>query len=86
MLADLGLRADAREGDTVTLTPAGLEPIVGVIDYLADGYFGVRADDALYRFYRGFYGPGLGHHVFTAGADRAALEAGWHAWLEGSVA
>ncbi len=86
MLADLGIPEDAVEGDSVTLTPNGRTPITGVIDYLADGYLGVRADDALYRFYRGFFGPGLGHHVFTDGADRAELEAGWLAWLERAVA
>ena len=85
MLADLGLPADAAQGDTVTLTPSGREPITGVVDYLADGYLGVRTDDALYRFYRGFYGPGLGHHIFTEGADRAALDAEWLAWLESAV-
>jgi uncharacterized protein YndB with AHSA1/START domain len=86
MQADLGLPAETAEGDRVTLTPTGFAPIAGVIDYLADGYLGVRTDDALYRFYRGFFGPGLGHHVFTDGADRARLEAEWQAWLGGAVA
>ena len=86
MRADLGLPAETAEGDRVTLTPTGFAPIAGVIDYLADGYLGVRAADALYRFYRGFFGPGLGHHVFTDGADRAQLEAEWQGWLEGAVA
>ncbi len=82
MLADLGVPDGAAEGDEVTLTPSGRAPITGVIDYLVDGYLGVRTEDALYRFYRGFFGPGLGHHIFTPGADRTELDAEWLGWLE----
>lgn len=86
MLADLGVPDDAAVGDPVTLTPSGREPIAGVVDFVSDDNLGVTSDDGLYRFYRGFFGPGLGHHVFVDRSEGPALEADWHAWLERATA
>ncbi len=55
----LGLSAQTGEGDSVRLTPKGLEPIDGVIDYLRPNFIGVRTAGALYRFFgrNAFGGP-----------------------------
>ncbi|HMJ36708.1 MAG TPA: SRPBCC domain-containing protein [Baekduia sp.] len=80
----LGLAGDVAAGDRVRLTPAGLEPIDGVVDYATHAFLGVRSADALYRVYgRDAWGypVGVAHHLFAAGADRAAGEQAWSDWL-----
>jgi uncharacterized protein YndB with AHSA1/START domain len=76
----LGLPDDVAVGDKVTLTPAGMAPIEGVVDYTTPAFLGVRAEDALYRFYgRDFWGwpVGVAHHFFGTDAAPAA----WSTWL-----
>ncbi|MFE0145755.1 SRPBCC domain-containing protein [Nonomuraea sp. NPDC059007] len=83
--AALGLPAEVEAGDRVRLTPAGLTPIDGVVDYATPAFLGVRSDDALYRFYgRDVWGwpVGVAHHLF-AGGDSSA---DWNAWLVKEVA
>jgi len=49
----------------------------------------VRSADALYRFYgRDAWGwpVGVAHHLFADGADAAASERAWSAWLDGVFA
>lgn len=85
----LGLADDVTVGDRVRLTPAGLEPIDGVVDYATSAFLGVRSDDALYRVYgRDAWGypVGVAHHLFADGADRAAGERAWSDWLRGVFA
>jgi uncharacterized protein YndB with AHSA1/START domain len=85
----LGLQDDLAAGDRVRLTPVGLEPIAGVVDYATHAFLGIRSADALYRFYgRDAWGWPLsvGHHLFGAGADQAASERAWSAWLDGVFA
>ena len=82
----LGCPADVAVGDHVRLTPAGLDPIQGVVDYLTPAFLGVRTPDALYRFYgRDAWGwpVGVAHHRFGGGADAAATTAAWQSWLTG---
>src|SRR4051794_27478337 len=65
----LGLADDVVAGDPVTLTPEGLEPIEGVVDYATGPFLGIRGADALYRVYGrdAWGGPvGLAHHLFGA--------------------
>jgi hypothetical protein len=77
----LGLDGPPTEGDKVRLTPEGLDPVEGVVDWVSADAFGVRADDALYRFIRGFDGSvALGHHLY-ADVDAQQVEAAWQAWL-----
>jgi uncharacterized protein YndB with AHSA1/START domain len=85
----LGLNDDVAAGDRVALTPAGLEPIDGVVDYATPAMLGVRSADALYRFYgRDAWGwpVGLAHHLFSDGTDAAANGRAWSAWLDGVFA
>jgi uncharacterized protein YndB with AHSA1/START domain len=85
----LGVADDVAAGDRVRLTPAGLEPIEGVVDYATHAFLGVRSADALYRVYgRDAWGwpVGLGHHLFADGADKAASEQAWSGWLNGVFA
>ena len=82
----LGVPGDVAAGDRVRLTPAGLEPIEGVVDYATPAFLGVRSAGGLYRFYgRDAWGwpVGIAHHVFAAtGTDEQA----WTTWLDGVFA
>jgi hypothetical protein len=65
------------------LSPEGLEPIEGVVDYVSPSFLGVRSNDALYRFIYGFDGSVLvGHHLFADGVDAEAARLAWQRWLE----
>lgn len=80
--AALGLRADAKEGDAVHVTSAGLPPIDGVVDYVSPSFRGIRSDDALYRFIHGFDGRTMvGHHLFGDDVDQHEAERAWRSWL-----
>lgn len=75
MLERLHVAEPFRVGDPITLTPEGMEPVEGVVDYSGHGpqpFLGVRGPNGLYRF---FSGPpaGIGHHLF--GDDRP-----WQSW------
>ena len=79
----LGLAGEPAEGDRVRLTPEGLDPIEGVVDYLSPDILGVRGDGGLYRFICGFTGMvAVGHHLYTGDADDKEAEAAWQAWLD----
>jgi uncharacterized protein YndB with AHSA1/START domain len=78
----LGLAGPAAEGDRVRLTPDGLAPIEGVVDFVSPEFLGVRSDDGLYRFIRGFDGTAaVGHHLFSPDVDPREAEQAWQAWL-----
>jgi len=80
--AGLGLSGPATEGDKVRLTPEGLEPIEGVVDYVSPEALGVRTDDGLYRFIRGYDGTvAAGHHLFSGDVDPTEAERAWQRWL-----
>lgn len=86
MLGGLGLAAPAAVGDKVRLTPSGLPPIDGVVDYVSEDFFGVRSADAIYRFIYGFNGAVvLGHHIFGApgrpSPDVKEAQDAWRSWL-----
>ena len=88
----LGLAENVAVGDRVRLTPAGIEPIEGVVDYLTPAFLGVRSVDALYRVYgRDVWGwpVSVAHHLFAGGVnstDKPAAEQAWGAWLDGVFA
>jgi uncharacterized protein YndB with AHSA1/START domain len=80
--AGLGLDGPPAEGDPVRLTADGLEPVAGVVDYVAPDAVGVRSGDGLYRFIRGFDGTvAVGHHLFSGDLDAKEAEQAWLAWL-----
>jgi uncharacterized protein YndB with AHSA1/START domain len=78
----LGLSAQPALEDQVRLTPEGLDPLEGVVDYLSPSFLGVRTEDGLYRFMHTFEASvGLGHHIFVEGLDQEATEQAWASWL-----
>ena len=82
----LGLPDDVVAGDRVRLTPAGLDPIDGVVDYATGAFLGVRSADALLPRLRARpwgWPVGVAHHLFADGADAAASERAWSDWLAG---
>jgi uncharacterized protein YndB with AHSA1/START domain len=82
----LGLAGPVAEGDHVRLSPEGLAPIEGVIDWASPETLGVRTADGLYRFIYGLGGTVvLGHHIFSD-VDPNTEEKAWQGWLEGAFA
>ncbi|GAB3881537.1 SRPBCC domain-containing protein [Kibdelosporangium lantanae] len=51
LMRTLGVPDDVAVGDNITLTPDGLKPVAGVVDYAVRPFLGVRTEDALYRFF-----------------------------------
>jgi hypothetical protein len=81
----LGLTPAIAEGNTVTLTPEGLEPLQATIDYEQPNFLGARTDDGLYRFFgRNAFGSpvGMSIHLFGGGVDAGAVTEEWQGWLE----
>lgn len=86
LCADLGIAADAVEGDEVSVGIQGVAPISAVIDYRHPEFLGLRSTDALYRFFgRDAFGQpvALGHHLFAGHLDEVLEEPAWRAWLDG---
>jgi hypothetical protein len=85
----LGLGAQVGEGDSVRLTPQGLQAVEGVIDYLRPNFIGVRSDDALYCFFgRNAFGApvGMSIHAFDEGVDAEKTKHDWEQWLAEALA
>ncbi len=75
------VEAIGRDGDRVRFTPDGLPPVDGVVYFENSDTIGIRADDAIYRFLRGFRGPVMAcHHIFSD-ISPDATEQAWVAWL-----
>jgi uncharacterized protein YndB with AHSA1/START domain len=73
--------AIGRDGDRVRFTPAGLPPVDGVVYCENEDVIGIRAEDAIYRFMRGFHGPLMAcHHIFSDISPETTEQA-WVAWL-----
>jgi uncharacterized protein YndB with AHSA1/START domain len=63
---------------SVRFTPPGLPPVSGVVYFENEHTIGVRTQDALFRFLRGFRGPIMAcHHVFAGSTDVEP----WTSWL-----
>jgi hypothetical protein len=85
----LGLEEPLTEGGAVRLTPEGLEPLDGVVDYLRPNFIGIRTADALYCFFgrNAFGGPvGISIHSFADDVDAAAARQNWQRWLIAALA
>jgi uncharacterized protein YndB with AHSA1/START domain len=84
LLGGLGLTGRPEEDDMVRLTPDGLAPIEGTVDYVLPAFLGVRTTDGLYRFH-GRAAQGLpvavGHHIYSGGVDQKQTESSWRSWL-----
>lgn len=75
------MKAIGRDGSRVRFSPPGLPTVDGVVYYENDDTVGIRTDDAMYRFLRGFRGPVMAcHHYFTK-VDATETEQAWQAWL-----
>ena len=75
------LAAIGRDGDRVRFTPEGLPPVDGVVYFENPDTIGIRTEDAIYRFLRGFRGPLMaGHHIFSDISPESTEQA-WRAWL-----
>ena len=86
MREGLGLTGPVAVDDKVRLTPEGIEPIEGVVEWVSPSFLGVRSDDALYRFIWAFTGPLMvAHHIFRDVDEKEEREA-WKSWLDGLVA
>jgi uncharacterized protein YndB with AHSA1/START domain len=80
--AELGLDGQVTTGAGVRFTPEGLPPIDGVVYFVNADTLGLRTDDALYRFLRGFHGAMVvGHHLFADEIEPKDVERSWHLWL-----
>jgi uncharacterized protein YndB with AHSA1/START domain len=83
----LGLPEDPRPGDRATLVLNEAGPAEGVLYYANAHTIGVRTQDALYRFLRGFAKPAIAaHHLFAEDADPTQAERAWTAWLNRTLA
>jgi uncharacterized protein YndB with AHSA1/START domain len=85
----LGLAAHSEEGESVRLTPKGLEAVDGVLDYVRPNFIGVRSDDALYRFFgRNAFGApvGMSIHTFADGVEPEQSKETWRGWLDTALA
>jgi len=76
----LGLPDDATPGDQARVTADDIGSVDGVVYFANAHAIGVRTQDALYRFLRGFAKPTIAaHHLFAGDAAKAQL--GWESWL-----
>jgi len=74
----LGVADTAAVGDPVKLTPEGLSPIEGTVDYVSADFLGAHTDDAMYRFIRGCNDTAvLGHQPFANDVDGQEAERSW---------
>jgi len=81
----VGLNNASAVGDTVRIDVPGLDPVAAVVDYINPNFLGLRADDALYRFYgRNAFGGTVdaAHHLFAEDIDKAKTERAWRSWLD----
>lgn len=73
--------AIGRVGSTVHFEPPGLPPVRGEVYFENDDTIGVRAENAMYRFLRGFPGSVMAcHHIFDD-IDTEHVERAWQSWL-----
>jgi Activator of Hsp90 ATPase homolog 1-like protein len=80
----LGVPEHAAVGEEITLTPKGVDPITGVVDYATGSFLGIRTPDALYRLFgRDTWSRpvGVAMHLYAEGIDEAATRALWDSYL-----
>jgi uncharacterized protein YndB with AHSA1/START domain len=82
----LGLTGPVELGEPVRLTPDGLPPIEGVVDYIepTGTLLALRTSGGLYRFHNRAIMDlpiAAGHYVYT-NIDRESTEKSWKSWLD----
>ena len=83
----LGLPEAAKPGDQARFTDAAIGSVDGVVYFANAHTIGIRTQDALYRFLRGFGKPALAaHHLFAESADPAQAQQAWESWLHRTLA
>ena len=76
----LGLSGDARRGDRARMSTT--ETTDGFVYFANAHAIGVRTQDAIYRFLRGFGKPAMAaHELFAADADPVQAQRAWESWL-----
>jgi uncharacterized protein YndB with AHSA1/START domain len=83
---ELGLAETVSPGDQARLAD-GIEPAEGVVYFANANAIGIRTEDALYRFLRGFGKPVIAaHQLFADDADPVRDQHAWAAWLSRTLA
>ena len=84
----LGLTGPAARGDLVRFAADGIGSVEGVVYFANAHTIGVRTQDALYRFLRGFGKPVMvAHELFAAApVDPRRAEEAWASWLSRTLA
>ena len=83
----LGLPEAAKPGDRARLTADRIGFVDGIVYFANANSIGVRTQDALYRFLRGFGKPVIAaHHLFAEDADPARAQLAWESWLRRTLA
>jgi uncharacterized protein YndB with AHSA1/START domain len=82
----LGLDDPVGRGDQVRTTADEIGPLDGVIYFANADTIGIRTQDALYRFLRGFRKPVIAAHHLFADVDAASAQQVWESWLNRTLA
>jgi len=83
----IGLSEAAKPGDRARFTADAIGTVDGVVYFANDHTIGLRTQDALYRFLRGFGRPALAaHQLFAEDADPAQAQLAWESWLGWNLA
>ena len=78
----LGLTEPPRRGAPARFAVDGSGPADRVVYFANAHTIGVRTQDALYRFLRGFGKPVIAaHHLFAANANPVQAQQAWASWL-----
>ena len=78
----LGLPETAKPGDRARFTADAIGSVDGVVYFANTHTIGLRTQDALYRFLRGFGKSALAaHHLFAEDADPVQAQFAWESWL-----
>jgi len=78
----LGIGGPPARGDRVHVTADEIGAVDGVVYFANAHTIGVRTQDAMYRFLRGFDKPLVAaHQLFAADADPVRSEQAWESWL-----
>jgi hypothetical protein len=82
MTAAVGAGTDAADGEPARLTVPGIEPVDGVVEFVAPPSFvGMRADDAMYMLIHGYNDTMFATAHYFDDRDRSAETEAWQAWL-----